>query len=292
MKPAILLPAHAPNVYLAARLYAAMGLSVLACSGKKPALSHWAHLQSRAATSPTIDLWNSTGLLENVGIICGAVSGNLAVIDLDGAAAVNRFEAIFPELTDTYAVRSGSGQGKHFYYFCDRLPPTTLYKHPGGNFELRANGMYVVAPPSVHPDSLRNYTVAQETDIRHVSDLQQVVELLRSLIADKHGGEMPPPANAVKVVNATAYGRAALIGECDKVRAAFVGARNSVLYEAALRMGSLITDGKIGRADVEQALFNAAHALSETDGEGATRRTIDSGINAGMENSRERSKRA
>jgi len=83
MKPAILVPAEAPNAYLAARLYAAMGLSVLPCTGKKPALSNWKHLQSRAATKETIDLWHKTGLLQNVGIICGAVSGNLADATLE-----------------------------------------------------------------------------------------------------------------------------------------------------------------------------------------------------------------
>jgi hypothetical protein len=105
---------------------------------------------------------------------------------------------------------------------------------------------------------------------------------------------MPPAANASKgaVINNTAYGRAALAGECVKVRRAVAGARNHTLYEAALRLGSLVHDGKISAAEVEQRLFDAAHELSATDGEGATLRTIQSGLARGMENSRDQHHRA
>lgn len=290
MKPAILLPAEAPSVYFATRMYAAMGLSVLPCAGKKPALSQWAHLQKRVALAPTIDLWHKTGLLENVGIICGAVSGGLVVMDFDGEAAFAEFSSRFPDLLDTYTVRSGSGHGYHLYYYVLYVPPTTrVIGIDVGNIELRSNGAYVVAPPSIHPDSHHPYVVHRASDIAYLHNMRPQVDWIKSLIQQKHGGTMPPAANASKgaVINNTAYGRAALAGECVKVRSAVAGARNHTLFEAALRMGSLIHDGKISGAEVEQRLFDAAHELSAADGEAATRRTIASGIERGLLNSRD-----
>jgi len=285
MKPAILVPAEAPNAYLAARLYAAMGLSVLPCTGKKPALSNWKHLQSRAATKETIDLWHKTGLLQNVGIICGAVSGNLAVIDLDGHDAVLALKMRFPDLFNTYAVTSGSGSGMHLYFFCDVLPPTTRVVGAAyGNIELRSSGSYVVAPPSIHPSG-KPYSVAFADDITYLPHLHDVVYWIKRQIAAKHGGTLPP-ASTHKPRHTTAYGVVALGNATADVLRALPGERNNRLFRMALKMGSLIADGWIDRARVERELLAAAAALTQSDGEAATRRTIESGIETGMQHPR------
>lgn len=285
MKPAICLAAEAPNAYVAARLYAAMGLSVLPCVGKRPALKYWENLQKRAADGVTINRWDEAELLKNVGIICGAVSNNLVVVDLDGDDAVSRFEGIFSNLLDTYAVRSGSGHGKHYYYWCDNLPPTTLYHGETGNVELRANGMYVVAPPSVHPDSLRNYVVTQATEIMRVPDLTNLMYWIRACISTKQGRRLPPPSNHTPR-HTTNYGKVALGNAAADVARAVPGERNIRLFNMALKMGSLIADNWLDRAHVEWELFKAAGALTEADGEAATRKTIASGIDFGMRNPR------
>jgi hypothetical protein len=285
LRPPILVPAEAPNTYLAARFYAALGMSVLPCTGKKPSIG-WAAFQQRPATAETITRWHDVGLLENVGIICGKVSGNLVVMDLDGSFAIDAFDFQFPHLFNTYRVASGSGQGIHLYYYVGNLPPTTrITGSQHGNIELRANGCYVVAPPSIHPSG-KPYTVAYAKDILWLPDMDEVVDWIKLLIRRKHGGQMPPPANG-KINHKTAYGAAALRSEAAEVRLCIPGERNHRLYRAALKMGSLIADGKIDRAAVEQTLLGAARALSETDGEAATMRTITSGINRGLESSRD-----
>jgi len=285
LRPAILLPAEAPNIYLATRLYVAMGISVLPCNGKKPAVN-WTALQKRLPLEPTIDLWHKTGLLENVGVICGDVSGGLVVIDLDGEQAVETFSAQYPRLLDTYAVASGSGTGMHLYYYVRQVPPTTRVTGLTiGNIELRSNGSYVVAPPSIHPNG-KPYKVHYTADILRLQTLTPVVEWIKSLIREKHGGQMPPPSNHKPVQHSPAYGMAALRGEAAEVARATPGERNARLYRAALKMGSLIADSKIDRASVEQELLAAASQLSNDDGEAATRRTIASGINRGLESSR------
>jgi hypothetical protein len=293
MKPAIVLAAEASNVYAAARLYAAMGLSVLPCIGKRPALRTWAHLQQQRATTETIDAWQRVGLIENIGVICGRVSRGLVVIDLDGDLAVNRFEAIFPELTDTYCVASGSGHGQHYYYYCGDVPPTTRFMSAGGNIELRAGGCYVVAPPSIHPDSSLPYTVVNPVAIQYVRDLNAVVKLLRELSAEKRP-PAAPPASAQRVYNRTAYGMAALKGEAATLTATSDGGRNSQLFRSALKMGSLIADGHLDHASAERALFDAATAcgLVRDEGENEVMRQIENGIANGMGSSREQYNRA
>ena len=288
----LLQAAHASTPYRAALAYAELGLSVLPCTGKTPALPYWRPLQTHAATPTAITRWYQSGLLTNVGIICGKVSGGLVVIDLDGTLAVEAFQVRFPQFLNTYTVTSGSGHGLHLYFECDPVPPTTrVVGTPYGNVELRADGCYVVAPPSIHPSG-RPYSIFNAAAIMRPETLRPVVEWIKALMREKHGGTLPPPANAGQIVHKTAYGVAALRGEAADVARAGIGERNDRLYRAALKMGSLIADGKIDRSSVERALFAAAAALSQTDGEGATLRTIASGINRGLESSRERHKHA
>lgn len=286
-RPFILAAAQAPTLLQAALTYELLGFSVLACSGKKPAVN-WSAFQQRRTHRDTIHKWAEYGLLTNVGIITGEVSGNLVVVDLDGHDAVLAFYMRFRDLMNTYAVTSGSGNGMHLYYYVHDLPPTTrVVGCPYGNIELRANGCYVVAPPSIHPSG-KPYEVAFASPIQYVDNLRPVMEWIKSLIAQKHGGIMPPATNSSAVKSVSAWAQAALTGECANVRLATKGARNITLYRAALKMGSLIADGKLERWRVEDALLEAASALTQTDGEGATLRTIVSGIKQGMESSRER----
>jgi len=276
--------ARSNTVYAAALAYAELGISVLPCRGKEPSI-YWQPFQRRRASAGIIRNWHESGLLHNVGIICGVVSGNLAVIDLDGWLAVELFNDVFPGLSDTYRVTSGSGQGCHLYFYTDEPTPTTRVTGTRwGNIELRSNGCYVVAPPSIHPSG-KPYVTSYAREIERVPNLRPVVEWIKSLMRQKHGGTLPAPAG--KVHHATAYGMAALRGEASEVATAAPGERNHRLYRAALKMGSLIRDGKIDRSTVERELFAAAAGLSADDGEAATARTIASGINRGMESSRE-----
>jgi hypothetical protein len=289
--PLIVQAAKASNIHLATLLYMQANISVLPVKAdKSPALKYWQHLQTRIAQHATINHWQRCELLTGVGLILGKVSGNLVVIDCDGLDAVDAFTQRFPKLVDTYTVVSGSRQGAHFYYYAKWCPPTTRVTGLShGNIELRSNGTYVVAPPSIH-SSGNAYTVSNPTRIQHVFDMNEVVNWIKDLMREKHGGVLPPARNAAsnEVRHSDAYGRAALAGECASVRMAPAGNRNDQLYRSALKLGSLIADNRIDRGTVESDLFAAAAALAESDGPESARRTIASGIDKGLESSRER----
>ena len=276
----ILEAAYSKTVYAAALKYLELGFSVLPCHvDKSPAIQAWKRLQVAGANKPMIEAWSRAGLLSSVGVICGQVSGNLVVVDCDGHAAVSAFVKRFPELTDTYTVVSGSRKGAHFYLYADTCPPTTRVTGADfGNIEMRSNGAYVIAPPSLHPSG-NQYRVSYPEPILRVSDLYDLKKWIESLIREKHGGIMPPPTG--KVWNADKYARGALKDECERVALTSVG-RNNALNVAAFRMARFVRDGRISRDEVETALEYAASHLAADDGIMSVKRTIKSGLDAGI----------
>ena len=160
--PHYILDAREPTTGDHAAAYSRLGLSVIRaygvesglCScgrrscnavGKHPDVGgSWKPCGQTAAESNLIWEWFRNVPGANVAIICGAVSGIL-VVDADGAAGVA--EAKLRGLPTTWIAQSGSG-GLHAYF---RHPghPIGNRKLPGIG-DLRADGGYVVAPPSLH----------------------------------------------------------------------------------------------------------------------------------------------
>ena len=134
--------------------YRDRGYSVIPLVGKKPALASWKEFQGRRASHGEIAVWfgeasRLRGVVNNVGIITGAVSG-LVVIDCDSKADTKHWLENFPE--SPLMVETGSG-GLHVYY---QLPEdarvTNRIRVFGRAIDVRGEGGYVVAPPSRHPN--------------------------------------------------------------------------------------------------------------------------------------------
>jgi uncharacterized protein (DUF927 family) len=131
----------------AALAYAALGWSVIPLQPreKKPALK-WEKYQRERADAEQIKKWWKRWPDANVGIVTGAVSG-VIVLDVDGEEGRSSLKGKY--LPRTCCAKTGGG-GEHY-----------LYKHPGvtvANFagklpglDLRGDGGYIAAPPSVHP---------------------------------------------------------------------------------------------------------------------------------------------
>ena len=111
----------------------------------KMPLVKWKEFQSRLPTEEEVAGWFDKWPYANIGIVTGMVSG-IVVFDLDSEHAVQyaENEGGFP---DTPKVKTGKGH--HVYV-----------KHPGFevrndvrkelDIDIRADGGYVVAPPSIH----------------------------------------------------------------------------------------------------------------------------------------------
>ncbi len=189
--PAVAQAAQSNKVLEAALAYRKLNMSVLPLKGKRPALDSWSKYQTTIATEEEIAAWQRAGLLKNVGIVCGTVSGSLVVLDFDGLGAYGAFAALFPPLAQTFTVATGSGKGKHVYLYVEKLPATVkAMETVFGNVELRASGSQVAAPPSIHPATGKPYTVDRPLDILRVPDLDEVVQWIESLQAPRR--EKPP----------------------------------------------------------------------------------------------------
>ena len=189
--PAIAQAAQSNKVLEAALAYRRLNMSVLPLKGKRPALNSWSRYQTTITAEKEIAAWQRAGLLENVGIVCGEVSGGLVVLDFDGLGAYGAFAALFPPLAQTFTVATGSGKGKHVYLYVEKLPATVkAMETVFGNVELRSSGSQVAAPPSTHPVTGKLYTVEKPLDILRVPDLDEVVRWIESLQAPRR--EKPP----------------------------------------------------------------------------------------------------
>src|SRR5690348_4241209 len=99
---------------------AAKGFTVIPLTGKKPVLNDWQKL--RKITPEQIMSWDRDGLWKNIGMVCGAASNNIVVIDFDGMTGYDLFKAAFPNLVQTMTVATGSGNGMHAYFRVELLP--------------------------------------------------------------------------------------------------------------------------------------------------------------------------
>ncbi len=169
--------------------YRRLGLSVIPLQGKVPSIP-WQPYQTRLASEDDISRWTREGLLENVGIVCGAISHNLVVLDVDGRGIYAPLVQQFPALRDTFTVISGSRRGYHLYLHCDQLPASRKVPyHSAGHVEIRVGGQQVVAPPSLHPETRQRYSLLRPVPIRSVPNLDSILAWLGA------GASQPPPAS-------------------------------------------------------------------------------------------------
>lgn len=281
------------NIGVSAAWYLQHGFSVFPAVGKKPAVGNWLQYQHRIAALDEFSEWH------NIALVCGKVSGNLVVMDLDSPLAVEMFSAAFPALLDTYTVVSGSGKGLHLYYRADALPQTTRVMLPGEHsaIEMRANGCYVIAPPSIHPDTGAQYCRAEKSPSRilRLPHMEDVRSWLHSLIRAKY--EQQPQLTPYKPLPAPTgafipreefmrgmYLKRSLERETHQISTASTGYRNSRLFKGAVVLGQLVAGGEISAAEVETALLTAALSVGLPEDE--ARRTIASGFRHGERNPR------
>ena len=163
--------------------YADAGLSVfpLRERGKRPATANG--FKDATTDKTQIERWWKENPNYNIGIATGSPSGGLVVVDVDedkekgktGLSSIQNWMKKNGQIPKTVEVVTGRG-GLHAYYFCK----TQLSNRTNvlDSVDIRADGGYVVAPPSIHPNG-NSYRFADgfglEYGIRDASDI--VVEL-------------------------------------------------------------------------------------------------------------------
>lgn len=144
---------HRRSTLSYARQYVDRGLSVIPIEprGKRPAIASWKVYQERQPTDEELLQWFD-GTENNIAIVTGRVS-NVAVIDLDSEDAVKFAQA--HDFTDTATVKTARGLHLYCRYSEGENVRNFQKRDDLPDIDLRGEGGYVVAPPSVHESGIR-----------------------------------------------------------------------------------------------------------------------------------------
>ncbi len=158
--------------------YAERGLAVfpLEVRGKRPATKNG--FKAATTDKEQINEWWCRYPDSNIGIATGRPSGGIVVIDLDedeekdkhGYEVLKEWQQAHGELPETWTSITGRG-GYHFFFRDSAYNPckTDLYH----GVDIRGDGGYIVAPPSIHPNGrCYEWEIAPEDmDIAAVNDV-------------------------------------------------------------------------------------------------------------------------
>lgn len=282
------------QIWEAARRFAAAGFSVIPCKYKLPRVKPWQEFQTRRASIREINRWfeDDDEIGQSIGLVLGAVSHNVVVVDLDGWAAVRLFQARFPHLLNTYTVLSGSLGGLHLYYRPETLPVNANVRIEGaGGIEIRGNGLYVIAPPSPHISG-HNYQVQNRVMIQRLEDMSEIANwltALRETTQEKRHEAIVQAANPKQMQMALqtdakkrAFLQTTLSREIARVETSSDGSRNQSLFYAGLRLANYAAGGELLWSDCEMKLLAAAISVGTPEIE--ARRTIASAWRIGSKN--------
>jgi hypothetical protein len=283
----------------------ASGYLPLPVNGKAPPIPGWQDIQ---ATNILIDKWAyEYAEATNTGIL----TRTTPAIDIDvlDPAVADELQQLAGRMIGTSAVRTGHAPKRALLFRADASfskISTPVFVSPDGRshrVEVLSRGQQIVVH-GIHPDTHAPYIWR---DLEPGPDLK--LSALPLLSAEKasefitvaarcmaaHGWTPKKKPNGDAGVDGfldsqkTAsererlYAKAALDGCADELVQAAPGERNETLNKKAFRLGTMSARGWISPAEVFDALFAAAAScgLNADDGEEATRKTIQSGLESG-----------
>ena len=126
-----------------------------------------ARIKWKETASSSVDViksWNAKWRDANWGAATGAASG-FVVLDVDGEDGKNSLAALVHSHGDLpKTLTSKTGKGFHYLFRAQKSPlPNRTGMEPG--LDIRADGGYIVIPPSIHPNGHRYQWVDANTEV-------------------------------------------------------------------------------------------------------------------------------
>ncbi|MBQ1449970.1 MAG: bifunctional DNA primase/polymerase, partial [Eggerthellaceae bacterium] len=195
------------NRFLDAALqYIDLGMSVviLGKHSKETITAHTPNgLKDATRDKSTVEKWWTLTPKCNIGMVCGARSNGIVIIDVDNKHGVDGYETMrdweleHGDMPETVTCCTPTG-GYHFYYRVDReIRPST---NDAIGVDVRGDDSYAVLPPSVHPDTLTEYVwenAPDEFEIAEANELvYQFIEYVRPDEKDENGEKKSHKVNA------------------------------------------------------------------------------------------------
>lgn len=231
----------------------------------------------------------------NIGLACGADSG-VFVLDVDagvpkgggvpGPDALAQLEAEHGELPPTLKVLTG-GHGWHLYFRWPegrqlRNRARILLDGQRTGLDCRADGGYVVLPPSIHPDTGTPYRWQMDrTEILEAP--AWLLDLLDPPKVERAPVQAAPEERQAQTVPTAEglerYAAKALQNAAERIAGAPEGDRHGAIFRQAAALGELVAGGVIDEADAVRVCVDAGLALGKSRGE--VERTVRDGIEKG-----------
>ncbi|MBZ0294676.1 MAG: bifunctional DNA primase/polymerase, partial [Anaerolineae bacterium] len=197
-----------------------LNCSVLPLHGKKP-LGPWKHLTQRKPTPQELESWFTNPNITSYGILLGTISSHLIGLDFDSETHYQDFQAYFPQLSQSFTVRSR--RGYHIYLRTEHNVRTQRF--PYG--ELLGKHSYLVGPGSqIHTaEEVSTYTIQNNSKVQQINQkqLQAVITWL--------GGA----SRAVTPLAIATHQQQTLTQLAQHYQQTAANGRNHALYTTALR---------------------------------------------------------
>lgn len=203
----------------------------------------------------------------NLAVVTGHKSGFFC-LDVDGESGKDsllQLEKQFGAIpADTACMAATPSNGVHYYF---KMPENLDLRNSAGKLgkglDIRANGGYVVVPPSKVVNKVgieACYEWLRPATTLAKGQLPDTPKWLLDLLMAKPMQivEKAQPKSIAADGYTTAYGRKALEAECAKVFQAMVGMRNDTLNRSAFNVFRLVAGGEIAADDAESELKVAA----------------------------------
>jgi hypothetical protein len=257
-----------------------------------------------ATTNPaTLRRWFGSTAGYNIGIRTG-VASCLLVLDTDirhgGPDTLQALEDEHGTLPATLTVITPGGD--HRYFRADGQIPSSAGRL-GPGIDIKADGGYVVAPSSVHPDGPTYRWVDPDAPLAGAPawlvDRARRRSVKGGTVVEPplSGPSKLPPSVAIsqRAISSTridpgAYGAAALENEIAELASTPHGGRNNALNRASFSLHQLVASGELDGGEVERRLIaaTAQNGLLADDGLRQVLATIRSGARAGSQHPRSR----
>lgn len=245
---------------------AARGWRVFPCEvrGKRPLGALAPHgLNDATDDLEQVRAWWTTEPEANIGLATGRASG-VVVIDLDGEAAEDAYGFLLythgapgsRTAPDGASVRTGSGW--HLYLNPGDYDIRNSASRVASGIDVRGDGGYVVAPPSVHPSG-RAYVWRDEVP---PDGLPVISQAWATLLAPPPPPERQPmPAPSSYTGAASPYGAAALRGLLEELATAGDGSRNDTLNKVTWRVVHLSDGGHLDLITAASMVADVAESI-------------------------------
>lgn len=225
----------------------------------------------------TVQRWWARWPNANVGLRTGAQphGAGIVVVDIDpahgGEESLTDLVTTNAALPPTLQVLTG-GNGRHLYFRHPGVHVPNSAGRLGPGIDVRGDGGYVLAPPSLHASG-RRYRWRRRA-------LAPLPGWLLEMAVNGRETSVPTRESALTPLHRPdAWAAKAMAEELIGVRHATEGCRNHTLNRAAFALGQIVGAGLLDESDVVAQLTNAALRTGLHPREVAN--TIASGIQAG-----------